>query len=360
MNTRKLEDFELFGPNLIEGLTFDFGFTFRGNNRAIQKADKEALQQSIVENFKSIEFIKEGPDCDFVLFGSKPEHDEVIRQGLEKEEEEELKKKKWTLISAASFGTILFVGILASGGDFSGSLNLFFYVGVMIIGSTAFIIRKKIESKKTESIDRLGQFKRSKELYKGLINPLIFFIPIVLLVVYLFQFNANFRMADWGVECLSNNNLQWRAIFTATFVQSNLILLVISILICTGISAVFLKMIKLQYLLLVFIVTAVTGNLVYNLIGSELLYGAGTGISGIWAAYLVCSERVSNSNYVFLFTYWIIITLILLAVLIYFSEWQEYLQYVISFWVGAVLGLFTPMSSSRENNPLTESNEEAN
>ena len=118
----------------------------------------------MIENFNSIEFIKEGPNCEFVLFGSKPDHDEVIRQGLEKAEEGKLKEAKYALGGVSLIGLLVLIGVLANDMEFKFSFGLLLPIMSNVFINGAFIIRKRVDLKKGITTNKLDQYKRTQPL----------------------------------------------------------------------------------------------------------------------------------------------------------------------------------------------------
>ncbi|NOQ75492.1 MAG: rhomboid family intramembrane serine protease [Crocinitomix sp.] len=341
--SKRLEDFELFGPNLLADVPFEFGFSFSGNNRAIQKSDIEALKQSLVENYNLIEYVKEGPNCDFVLFGTTDAHKEIIRQGYDNTDKEKLKSKKRTILIVGSIGVLFIIMILANGNDFEGTFLLFFQISTLIISSVIYIILHNRDLKKDKQTDVLANYHLGKYLTTNLFRPEVFVLPLLLLIGYLCQYITSFNIAEWALQCSYGNELQLRSTFTASFVQSNEINLIITMLVATLISAYILKIIKLQYLLIVFIISATIGNLAYNFLGTDLMFGAVAGIAGLLGYLFLGQLRFEKKRKFIISIIWIIASIFWLAILLYFEQWREYSQYLISFWCGAILGLIIPI-----------------
>lgn len=77
--TKALNEFEVLEGNLIPGTSFDYGYTLGKNNRVVQVRSKQELDELIATIYRRVYYIKENPNEDFVLFGSRENHKEEIK-----------------------------------------------------------------------------------------------------------------------------------------------------------------------------------------------------------------------------------------------------------------------------------------
>ncbi len=271
-------------------------------------------------------------------------------------------KNKTILITVVGIGLFFLTFILINDRDFGGTFGLFFQLSVYALVYGAFIIRKKIGSKKGISPNKLDQYKRFQFVRAESLQLAAFVIPILLVAVYLFQYNVNFRITDWAVQCTYGNDLQLRSIFTANFVQTNEFILIISVLGLAFVSTLFLINKKPLHLFLVFIITGVLGYFIYNIVGTDLSFGAEVGIVGVFGAMLISYLNPEKRAVLFSIIFWGVLTTLWVTCLLYLDEWREYIHFIASFWIGVILGIVLPNKETEldQINPLTESNEEAN
>lgn len=339
---KKLEDFELFPPNLLHGVPFEYGFVYRENNRAIQKADAAALRKSMIENYMSISYVKEGPDCDFMPFGTEKWHQEIIVEGIKAAEKDEIKKKKYTLIAIGGF--LVFFSLIGffSDLDVEASVPLFFNLLIAFIATAGFFVRKRFVADDTEPTKKMHKIIQRESFTKNSIKPVAFFLPVIFLLCYLIQTAGNYDFSNWIVDCSVQHEMCVLPLLTASFFHSNWLFLVLSVCLSYFLTALLLERMKFTFIILTFIVASMAANLTYYYLGTDVMYGAISGIIGLWAAFLGSFARENKRETIFQLSYWIVITIVCVLLFNYsanLNDWHEFTQYIISFWSGIIIGL---------------------